>query len=142
MSNMKYLHQLHDEIKITVSVNLLDQKHNVGMFDTSKDGHFTLNHVLLGNKLKHIMLDTQRTLTFQKTHVNISMLTFPLHLFLLMTFSAYSLPVDLSTHSRTMAKFPSPNVLPTLYLSAMEAGMEEGSSITSAVEKRSTRLGR
>lgn len=142
MSKMKYLHQLHNEIKLTVSVNLLNQKHNVGVFHTPKDGHFTLDHVLLSNKGKYIMLVTRRKLNFQQTHVNICMLTFPLHLFLLMTFRAYSLPVDLSTHSRTTAKFPSPKVLPTLYLSAMEAGMEEGSSISSAVEKHRIRLGR
>lgn len=81
------------------------------------------------------MLVTQKTREFHQTHVNISMPTFPLHLFLLMTFRAYSLPVDLSTHSRTTAKFPSPKVLPTLYLSVMETGTEEGSSISSAVEK-------
>lgn len=139
---MQYLHQLHDEIKLTVSVNLLDQKHNVGMFHTPKDGHFTLDHVLLFNKEKYITLVTRKTLNFQQTRVNIRMLTFPLHLFLLMTFRAYSLPVDLSTHSRTMAKFPSPKVLPTLYLSAMEAGMEEGSSVSSAGGKHEIRLGR
>lgn len=46
---LKYLHQLHDEVKLTVSINLFNQKHNVGMFHTSKDGHFTVNHVLLDN---------------------------------------------------------------------------------------------
>lgn len=136
---LKYLHQLHDEVKLTVSINLFNQKHNVGMFHTSEDGHLTLNHVLLDNTGNSV---TQRTREFHQTRVNISMPTFPLHLFLLMTFRAYSLPVDLSTHSRTTAKFPSPKVLPTLYLSAMETGTEEGSSISSAVEKHRIRLGR
>lgn len=45
--NTKYLHQLHDEVKLIVSINLFNQKHNVGMFHTSKDGYFTLDHVLL-----------------------------------------------------------------------------------------------
>ncbi len=62
-------------------------------------------------------------------------LTFPLHLLLLMIFRAYSRPVDLSTHSRTTAKFPSPIIRPTLYLSAMEAGTWGQSSIGSARRK-------
>lgn len=54
-----------------------------------------------------------------------------------MILRAYSLPVDLSTHSRTTAKFPSPRVLPTLYLSAIEAGTAGYSSsiISSAAEE-------
>lgn len=63
-------------------------------------------------------------------------LTFPLHLSLLMIFRAYSLPVDLSTHSRTTAKFPSPKVLPTLYLSEMDTGTEGHSSTSSAEEEK------
>lgn len=80
----------------------------------------TVNH----NKLWSLITDVSRCT---------GRLTFPLHLSLLMIFRAYSLPVDLSTHSLTTAKFPSPNVLPTLYLSAMEAGTEGNSSIGSAV---------
>lgn len=53
-----------------------------------------------------------------------------------MILRAYSLPVDLSMHSRTTAKFPSPKVLPTLYLSAMEEGTAgySSSSISSTAE--------
>lgn len=69
-----------------------------------------------------------------------NLLTFPLHFSLLMILRAYSLPLDLSVHSRTTAKFPSPKVLPTLYLSAMEAGTDGYSSISSAGEQNKTRL--
>lgn len=43
-----YLNKLHDKVELTVCVHLLNQQHDVWMFNSPKNSHLVLDHLLLG----------------------------------------------------------------------------------------------